>query len=235
MINRGAAVILLVVSLVIGNVILFKGFSQGREQSDEEGIYRYPKAFGKFFLFMIPVFAAMFFFIWSSDSKPPEGIGLVVFSIFGIAMVGLPVFGYLYVAGYRVCTDPRGITVTSLSRVRFIPFTDISSIATVRGRGIDYWLFSPDGRCIAKIGGSIQDFDSLQDDVEFATRSRNVMLYEFEGFRGWRERANDPDDDWRTSKGPPLIRDRNRRVGIMTAIGFLLIAALAVYTHFYLR
>jgi len=105
----------------------------------------------------------------------------------------------------------------------------------MRGKGVDYWLFSPAGQCIAKIGGSVQNFNSLQDDVELGTRSKKVMLYDFDTLRGWQERANDPDDDWRKSKGPPLIRDRKRRVNIMIVIGVLLIAALIAYIHFYLR
>src|ERR1700735_5650529 len=164
MINRGAAISYLAVSLVIANVILFKGFSQSHAQGDEQGVYRYSKTFGKFFLFMIPVFVGMVFIIWLSDSTPPEGLGLVVFSVLAVAMIGFPVFGYAYVARYRVSVDPRGITVTSLFRVRFIPFTDIAVIATVQGKGVDYWLFSLNGQCIAKIGGSVQNFNSLQDD-----------------------------------------------------------------------
>jgi len=61
------------------------------------------------------------------------------------------------------------------------------------------------------------------------------MLYDFETFQGWRERVNDPNDDWRKSEGPPLIRDRNRRVNIMMVIGGFLIAALVAYIHFYQR
>lgn len=136
-------------------------------------------------------------------------------------------------ARYRVGTDPRGITVTSLFRVRSIPFTDIAAIATIRGKGVDYWLFSPNGQCIAKIGGSVQNFDSLQDDVELGTRSKKVMLCDLESLRGWQERTNDPADDWRKSKGPPLIRDRNRRINIMMVIGILLIAALVAHLRLY--
>jgi hypothetical protein len=226
MTNRGAAIAFLAVSLVIANVILFRGFSQSRDQIGEEGVYRYSKTFGKFFLFMIPVFAGMDIFIWFSDSSPPHGIGLVIFSAFAIAIVGLPVFGYAYVARYGVSVDSRGITITSLFRVRFVSFADIAAIATLRGKGVDYWLFSSDGRCIAKIGGSVQNFESLQDEVEFATRSKKVMLYDWQTFQGWRERANDPADEWRKSEGPPLIRDRNRRVNIEMIVGAVLVGAV---------
>jgi hypothetical protein len=105
----------------------------------------------------------------------------------------------------------------------------------MRGKGVDYWLFSSNDKCIAKIGGSVQDFESLQDDVELGTRSKKVMLYDFETFQGWRERANEPDGEWQKSQGPPLIRDRNRRLNIEMVIGGLLVAALIAYIHFYLR
>ena len=226
MTNRGAAIAFLAVSLVIANIILFRGFSQNREQNEQDGVYRYSKFFSKFFLFMIPVFAGMDFFIWFSDSSPPQGLGLVIFGAFAIVIVGFPVFGYAYVARYRVRVDPRGIEVTSLLRVRFISFSDIAAIATMRGKGVDYWLFSPDGQCIAKIGGSVQDFDSLQGDVEFATRSKKVMLYDWQTFQGWRERANDANDDWRKSEGPPIIRDRNRRVNIEMIVGAVLVGVV---------
>jgi hypothetical protein len=100
---------------------------------------------------------------------------------------------------------------------------------------VDYWLFSANNQCIAKIGGSGQDFSSLQDDVEVATRSKKVMLYDFETLRGWQERVNDADDDWRKSEGPPLIRDRNRRLNVEMVAGGLLVAALVAYIHIYLR
>jgi len=99
----------------------------------------------------------------------------------------------------------------------------------------DYWIFSPTGHCIAKIGGSVNDFDSLKSAVEFHTRSTKVLLHNWETFQGWQERVNDLGAHWRKSDGPPLIRDRNRRVNIMMVIGCLLIALLVAYTHFYLR
>jgi hypothetical protein len=39
--------------------------------------------------------------------------------------------------------------------------------------------------------GSVQNFSSLQDDVERGTRSNKVMVYDFETFQGWRERARE--------------------------------------------
>jgi hypothetical protein len=235
MISRGAAISFIAVSLVIANVILFKGFSHGNEQTEEEHVYRYSKTFGKFFLFMIPLFAGIAFIIYSSDSKPPEGSGFAVFSVFAFAMVGFPIFGYAYATRYGVSVDARGITVFSLFRNRFVAFSDIAAIATMRGKGVDYWLFSSNDKCIAKIGGSVQNFESLQDDVELGTRSKKVMLYDFETFQGWRERVNDPDGEWRKSEGPPLIRDRNRRLNVEMVIGALLVVALIAYIHFYLR
>jgi hypothetical protein len=235
MINNGAAISFIAASLVVANVILFTGFSRSREPTEEEHVYRYSRTFGKFFLFMIPVFAGMAFIIYYSDSRPPEGLGLVVFSVFAMAMVGFPIFGYSYATRYRVSVDARGISVTSLLGARFIAFSDIAALVTMRGKGVDYWLLSPAGKCIAKIGGSVQDFSSLQDDVELGTRSRKVMIYDFETFQGWRERGNDPADDWRKSQGPPLIRDRNRRVNVEMVVGALLVAALLAYIHFYFR
>jgi hypothetical protein len=235
MISKDAAVVFLGVSLVVANVILFRGFSRGSEQSEQEHVYRYSKTFGKFFLFMIPVCAGMAFIVYSSDSKPPKGSGLVVFSAFAVAIIAFPIFGYAYAMRYRVSVDSRGITIVSVFRSRFVAFSEIAAIATMRGKGIDYWLFSASNQCIAKIGGSVQDFSSLQDDVEFATRSRKVTLYDFETLRGWQKRVNDGHDDWRKSEGPPLIRRRNRRLNIEMVIGSLLVAALVAYIHFYLR
>ena len=198
-------------------------------------VYRYSRTFGKFFLFLIPVFAAMVFIIYSSDSKPPQGSGLVAFSMFTLAVMAILIFGYAYATRYQVSVDPLGVTVKSLFRVRFIAFTDIAAIATMRGKGIDYWLFSPSGQCIAKIGGSVQDFESLRDDIEVGTRSKDVMVYDYETLSRWQERVNNPNDEWRKSEGPPLIRDRNRRLDVEMVIGGLLVAALVAYIHFYLR
>jgi hypothetical protein len=233
--SRDVAIAFIAVSLVIANVIVFRAFSQRNSSGEEEHVYRYSKTFGKFFLFMIPVMMGMVFGIYSSYSKPPEGSGLAVFSVFALAMVAFPVFGYAYVARYRVSVDSPGVTVRSLFRKRFIAFSDIAAIATMRGKGVDYWLFSFNDRCIAKIGGSVQDFESLQDDVELGTRSRLVMLYDWETFQGWRERINDADGQWRKSEGPPLIRDRNQRLNVEMIIGGLLVAALVAFIHFYFR
>jgi hypothetical protein len=198
-------------------------------------VYRYSRTFGRFFLLLIPIFAGMVFTIYSSDSKPPQGSGLVVFSIFALTMLTVPIFGYAYATRYQVSVNPLGVTVKSIFSVRFIAFTNIAAIATMRGKGVDYWLFSPSGQCIAKIGGSIQGFESLQDDVELGTRSKKVMLYDFETLRGWQERGNNSNDEWRKSEGPPLIRDRNRRLNVEMVVGGLLVAALVAYIHFYLR
>lgn len=237
MIDKVATIGFLAVSLVIANVILFRGFSSSSGQNEEEHVhvYRYSRTVGKCFLFMIPVFAGMALIIYSSHSKPPKASGLVVFSLLAIAMVAFPIFGYAYAMRYRVIVDTRGITIVSVFRSRFFAFSDIAAVATMRGRGVDYWLFSASNRCIAKIGGSVQDFSSLQDDVELATRSKQVTLYDFETLRGWQERVNDGNDNWRKSAGPPSIRARNRRLNVEMVIGGFLVAALVAYTHFFLR
>jgi hypothetical protein len=237
MIDKVATIGFLAVSLVIADVILFRGFSSSSGQNEEEHVhvYRYSRTVGKCFLFMIPVFAGMALIIYSSHSKPPKASGLVVFSLLAIAMVAFPIFGYAYAMRYRVIVDTRGITIVSVFRSRFFAFSDIAAVATMRGRGVDYWLFSASNRCIAKIGGSVQDFSSLQDDVELATRSKQVTLYDFETLRGWQERVNDGNDNWRKSAGPPSIRARNRRLNVEMVIGGFLVAALVAYTHFFLR
>lgn len=81
----------------------------------------------------IPICAGMAFIIWSADSAPHQGMGLIVFSVFAIAMVGFPVFAYAYVQLYRISVDTRGIKVASLFGVRFIAFADIAAIATKLG------------------------------------------------------------------------------------------------------
>jgi hypothetical protein len=235
MISKGAAMGFLAVSLVIANVILFRGFSRSSWQNEEEHVYRYSKTIGKFFLFMIPAFAVMAFVIYSSESKPPEGSGLVLFSVLTIAMTAFPIFGYAYATRYRVSVDARGITIVSIFRSRFVAFSDIAAVATIRGKGVDYLLFSASNQCIARIGGSVQDFSSLQHDVERATRSTKVTLYDFATLRGWQERVNCDDGDWSKSEGPPLIRARNRRLNFEMVIGGLLVVALVAYIHFFLR
>jgi hypothetical protein len=208
---------------------------QSHEQVGESAIYRYSKKWGKLFLIMIPVMTAIMFSIWFTDPHPPHGIALIVSSAIWAAMVGVPVFGYEYAARYRIIVDNRGVTVVSLFRVRRIEFANIGEIATVRGRGVDYYLFSPDHKCLAKLGGSVDDFDSLKDDVEHATRSSKVMLYNLDPALGWQERMNEPNDMWRDSKGPRLLRDGEHRANIMMVIGGLLIGLLFAYIHFYLR
>jgi hypothetical protein len=200
-----------------------------RERShDQDGnsVYRYSKKFGKFFLFMIPLMAGMMGFIWSTDPHPLHGKELVAFSVASGIFIGIPVFGYAYAERYQVAVDARGITVISLFGVHRVEFADIAEVATMRGNGVDYWLFSANSKCIAKIGGSVDDFSSLQHEVELRTRSIKVMLYDWKSLQGWQECSNDGKNTWRKSKGPPLIRDRNRRVNIEMVVGAVFVGGL---------
>ena len=219
-------------SLTLAIVLPLLRGGQSHEQEGESAIYRYSRRWGRCFLFMIPLMAGMMAFIWSTYSVPPHGAGLIAFGAFAAAFICIPVFGFEYAERYRIVVDSRGVTVRSLFRIRRIEFSEIGEIATVRGRGIDYYLFSPDHKCLAKLGGSVDDFGSLQDDVEHGTRSRKVMLYELDALLGWRERANEPLDIWRDSKGPRLFRDADHRAWIMMVVGGLLIALLIAYIHF---
>jgi hypothetical protein len=183
---------------------------------------------------MIPVLAGLTILVWSRGSLPPQGGELIALTLFAVAMIGLPAFGYAYTERYRVRVDGQGLTLVSLFRERRINFSDVGEIATVRGKGVDYWLFSRAHERLAVIGGSVEDFESPRNDVESATRSSSVTLYEFETLRGWQERANDLNDDWRKSKGPPSIRDRNRRVHILLAAAVVIIILLLAFQHLYL-
>jgi hypothetical protein len=222
-------------SLTLAIILPLLHGDQSHEQVGESTIYRYSKRWSKLFLFMIPVMAGIMFSIWFTDPHPPHGVALIIFSAIWAAIVGVPVFGYEYAARYRIIVDSRGVTVVSLFGVHRIEFADIGEIATVRGRGVDYYLFSPEHKCLAKLGGSVDDFDSLKDDVEHATRSRKLMLYDLDPALGWQERINDPDDMWRDSKGPRYLRDGEHRGVIMMVIGSLLIALLIAFIHFFLR
>src|SRR5580698_9229245 len=222
-------------SLTLAIILPLLHGDQNHEQIGDSAIYRYSKRWGRFFLFMIPVMAGMMVFIWSTDPHHPHGIALIVFGAVAVAFVGFPALFYAYCQSYRIIVDSRGVTVASRFRVRRIEFAKIGEIATVRGRGVDYYLFSPEHKCLAKLGGSVDDFDSLKDDVEHATRSRNVMLYNLDPALGWQERINEPNDMWRDSKGPQVLRDGEYRARIMMVIGILLIGLLVAYIHFYLR
>ena len=61
------------------------------------------------------------------------------------------------------------------------------------------------------------------------------MLYNLDPALGWQERINDPNEMWRDSKGPQVLRDGEYRARIMMVIGILLIGLLVAYIHFYLR
>jgi hypothetical protein len=222
-------------SLTLAIILPLLRGDQSHEQVGDSAVYRYSKKWGKLFLFMIPAMAGIMFSVWFTDPHPPHGVALIVFSAIWAAIVGVPVFGYEYTDRYRIIADSQGVTVVSLFKVRRIEFADIGEIATVRGRGVDYYLFSPDHKCLAKLGGSVDDFDSLKDDVEHGTRSRKVMLYDLDPRLGWQERANDPNDMWRASKGPRWLRDGERRGMIMMLIGGLVIALLVAYIQLFLR
>lgn len=222
-------------SLTLAILLPYLRGDKGNEHGDDSSIYRYPKNFSRVFLVMLPILGGITAFLYLSRPPIPHGGDFVAFNLFGLVMIGLPVLGHSYAERYRVNVDRRGLTVISLFGVRRVEFADIAEIATVHGKGVDYWLFSSTHQCLAKIGGSVGDFESLQNDVESGTRSASVMLYDFENLRGWQECTNDGRAAWRVSRGPALIRDRNRRVNLIIGAGAVLLTLMLAFQYFYLR
>jgi hypothetical protein len=55
--------------------------------------------------------------------------------IFAAAMIAFQIIVYAYAMRYRVSVDARrGITIVSVFRSRFVAFSDIAAIATMRGK-----------------------------------------------------------------------------------------------------
>ncbi len=236
MLNKGATLTFLAVSLIGMNVLFFRAVIRRRNPDAPDGVYQYAREYRSVFLFGIPVFVGMLVVIAFSDRQPPHGTGLIEFSAMAIAVLSMPLLGYAYARRYRVTVDARGVTVRSLFRTKFVAFSEISAIATLRGRGgVDYCLYASSGACIAKIGGSVENFESLQFDVESGVQSKLVTLYEWDLLHGWQQRTNAPQDDWRNSAGPELIRDRNRRINIEMLVGAVLVVTVALYVHFFME
>jgi len=225
--------ILVSVTLALLLPLLRRG--KGHEESGDSTVYRYSKNVGRLFLLMIPICAGMVAFIYSTNPRgSPHGIRFFVFAALWVAMACVPVFGYVYATSYRVRVDRLGIEYGSLFRVRRVEFASVGALATVRGKGIDYWILSPAQERLAKIGGSVQDFDSLQADIEHATRSSNVTLFMFDGLDSWQERVNDVNGRWRDSKGPKMFVDLNRRVKWELIAAAVLLGVGIFLIHFYL-
>jgi hypothetical protein len=225
--------ILVSVTLALLLPLLRRG--KGHEESGDCTVYRYSRNFGRFFLLIIPIYAGMVAFVYSTDPREsPHGIRFFVFAAIWVAMGCVPVFFYLYATSYRVRVDRLGIEYGSLFRVRRVEFASVGALATVRGKGIDYWVLSPAQERLAKIGGSVQDFDSLQADIEHATRGSNVTLFKFDGLDSWQERVNDVNGRWRDSKGPKMFVDLNRRVKWELIAAAVLLGAGIFLIHFYL-
>ena len=150
--------ILVSVTLALLLPLLRRG--KDHEESGDCTVYRYSRNFGRFFLLIIPIYAGMVAFVYSTDPREsPHSIRFFVFAAIWVAMGCVPVFFYLYATSYRVRVDRLGIEYGSLFRVRRVKFASVGALATVRGKGIDYWVLSPAQERLAKIGGSVQDFD----------------------------------------------------------------------------
>jgi hypothetical protein len=185
----GTALIYILVSATLALLLQLLRHGKGHVELADCTVYRYSRNFARFYLLMMPIGWGMVAFIYSTDPRQsPHDIRFFVFVVLLVAMGCIPVFGYVYAASYRVRVDQLGIEYGSPFRVGRVEFASVGALATVRGRGIDYWILSPAQEGLAKIGGSVQDFESLRSDVEHATRSSKVALFEFDGLNNSQER-----------------------------------------------
>jgi hypothetical protein len=192
--------------------------------------YRYPKRVCWFFLGALPIYGAMGAFIFSTMSPQDRGsvAGVAAFATVWACILGLIVFAYFYFDRYRAEIDDHLLTIKSPFGRKVIELAGVAQIAVLRGRATDLMLFDADHHVLAKLGGSLQDFDSFLSQLKLHTRSPRVMLYKWDQSGEWREAVNSGAEHWVDSEGPKRFRDMNRHVKYILIIGILLIALAAI-------
>jgi hypothetical protein len=202
----------------------------GHEELGEVKIYRYSKNINRFFMLLIPVFVIPAT-VYSPFPLGQPNSSLIAFAGFTIFMISLPTIIYLYFSRYRVRIDSTSINVLSIFGNKSIRFRLVSKIATYSNKSVDLWLYDESDKTLAKIGGSLQDFDFLLLDVEHNTRSPNVILFKGNAYTGWEEGPNTLPYHWQSSQGPAAWQNINRRVKWFCIAGL----ALASVAYFVLN
>jgi hypothetical protein len=201
----------------------------GHEEVGEVKIYRYSKNINRFFLLLIPLLAVVAT-VFSPFPLGQPNSNFIAFAVFAIFTISLPTLLYLYFSSYRVRIDSAAIEILSIFGNKLISFQLVSQIATYSHKSVDLWLYDATDKTLAKIGGSLQDFDLLLSDVERHTRSPNVIRFVGDAYSGWKERPNTLPYHWKSSQGPVSWQNINRRVWFgITAL------ALGGATYFVLK
>lgn len=224
----GMTYILISLTLAILMPLLLAG--TGHVEIDGVSTYRYPKRVCWFFLGALPFYGAMGLFIFSTMSPQERGsvANVAVFSTTWTCILGLIVFAYFYFDRYRVQIDDHTIAIKSLFGRKVFELARVAQIAVLRGRATDLMLFDEDDHVLVKLGGSLQDFDSLLSELKLHTRSSRVMLYKWDQSGEWREAVNSGIEHWVHSDGPKRFRDMNRHMKYILMVGFLLIALTVI-------
>ena len=218
--------IYLLVSVTLALLLSRLTSTREHEESGETETYGYSIQFGRFFLIAIVLAGlalAIVCMVWRPTGKGSYWV-LPGFAFLGI---GLPSLFYAYVSSYHVRIDATRIEVRSSFGRRSVDLATIAAIGVARGKGVDMTLYGRDDRCLATIGGSVQDFESLLTTLERRTRSPDVMLYRAAGFV-IEEKPNDPRVAWRPSKGPNASRRQGLILLAIVGVGILVIG-LAVH------
>jgi len=224
----GMTYILTSLTLAILMPLLLVG--SGHEEVSGVSTYRYPKRVCWFFLGALPFCGALGIFIFSTMS-PQERTSVANVAAFGTTwacILGLIVSAYFYFDRYRVQIDDHLLIIKSPFGRKVLELTSLAQIAVLRGRATDLILFNQDNRVLAKLGGSLQDFDSFLSELKLRTRSPQVRLYKWDQSGQWKETANIGAEHWVDSDGPKRFRDVNRHVKYILIIGILLIGAAAI-------
>ena len=212
----------LVVSLALAVLLPFLTATQGHDATGDTETYRYSIRLERLFLAAIVV-AGGALAAACTVVEPARRLPGWVLPAAGLLAIGFIGIFQRYVSSYRVRIDAAVIRVSSAFGSRSVELAAIAAIGVARGRGVDLTLYGRDERCLATIGGSIQDFDSLLATLERRTRSPDVMLYRATGF-DIEEKPNDPRSAWRPSRGPAASRRRGwAGLAIIVAVVVLVI------------
>lgn len=228
----------LMTSLTLAILLPWAMAGSGHERFGDVGIYRYPKNVARVFLLLMPVYMALLGFVVLRDFRDDAfAANAFAYGTIAAVLLALLTLAYLYFNRYRVQIGAEALSICNIFHVKTVPLGQVAFMTSVRDKSECLAIYDASSVVLAKVYGSLQDFDGARCDIERFTRSPRVMLYRATpGLLrlNWQEKANDASGLWVESRGPGSLAQAERRSGWLLAAGLVLIAA-AVFAIYWLK
>jgi len=143
----------------------------------------------------------------------------------GAAVFAFFAWSFLYAWRYSVQVVSGGVAITGVFLTHTIPLSSVAQVITASAprSGTDSWIVGKNDDCLAKLAGSLVEFEALLVELGQALRPYQVLFYRRDTWGSW-EMQVAGDTKWVQSEAPPLVRRSSRRLTRILVVGALLIA-----------